>query len=49
MLADSVGDLRPGMVADIIAVDGDPLSDVRALGRVEFVMKGGRIWRSPAR
>lgn len=49
MLADSVGDLRPGLVADIIAVDGNPLTDIRALGRVEFVMKGGRIWRTPAR
>ncbi len=40
-LKDQVGALRPGMAADIIAVPGDPLADVRALKVVEFVMKGG--------
>ena len=40
-LKDEVGALRPGMAADIIAVPGDPLADVRALKTVEFVMKGG--------
>ncbi len=40
-LKDQVGALRPGMAADIIAVKGDPLADVRALKRMEFVMKGG--------
>jgi imidazolonepropionase-like amidohydrolase len=41
-LADKIGALRPGMAADLIAVEGDPLSDVTVLKRVQFVMKGGK-------
>lgn len=41
-LKDQVGALRPGMAADLIAVSGDPLTDVRALKAVRFVMKGGK-------
>ena len=37
------GRIAPGMAADIIAVDGDPLADVRQLEDVDFVMKGGKI------
>ena len=44
---DDRGDLRPGLLADLVAVDGDPLADVAAMGRVVFVMKGGRIVRRP--
>jgi imidazolonepropionase-like amidohydrolase len=36
------GDLRAGFLADIIAVDGNPLEDIVALQRVRFVMKGGK-------
>ena len=42
-IADTVGTIAPGMVADLIAVDGDPLRDVEALGRVRFVMSRGRV------
>ena len=42
-IADSVGTIAPGMVADIIAVAGDPLVDINALGRVRFVMLRGRV------
>ncbi|NDE00836.1 MAG: amidohydrolase family protein [Gammaproteobacteria bacterium] len=42
-LAKEVGALRPGMAADLIAVPGNPLTDVTALKTVEFVMKGGRV------
>jgi imidazolonepropionase-like amidohydrolase len=42
---DEVGDLRAGLVADLVAVEGDPLSDVSAFGRVVFVMKNGVIHR----
>ncbi|MCG2839794.1 amidohydrolase family protein [Sandaracinobacter sp. RS1-74] len=38
-----IGALRPGYHADIIAVAGDPLGDVRALKAVDFVMKGGEV------
>jgi imidazolonepropionase-like amidohydrolase len=40
--------LAPGMEADLIAVDGDPLTDIRALQRVVFVMKGGTVYRNVA-
>ena len=40
----SLGTLAPGFFADIVAVDGDPLSDVNVLiDRVRFVMKGGQV------
>ena len=39
------GRIAAGMVADIVAVDGDPLSDVRELEDIDFVMKGGHIVR----
>jgi imidazolonepropionase-like amidohydrolase len=41
-LADSVGTLAPGKVADLIAVEGDPLTDLSVLQRVRFVMSAGR-------
>ncbi|HET7265491.1 MAG TPA: amidohydrolase family protein [bacterium] len=40
---DRLGTLEPGKVADVIAVEGDPLADVRALGRVRMVVRDGRI------
>jgi len=40
-----VGSMAPGFQADIIAVDGDPSTDITALRRVVFVMKGGRVYR----
>ena len=42
-IADSVGVIATGKVADIIAVEGDPLTDVTALQRVRFVMVRGRV------
>jgi imidazolonepropionase-like amidohydrolase len=42
---DRVGSLSPGRFADLIAVDGDPLTDGRLLEDVPFVMKGGRVVR----
>src|SRR5580658_6301288 len=43
--SDRAGALEPGKWADIIAVDGDPLSDVRTLQNVRFVMKGGIVYK----
>jgi imidazolonepropionase-like amidohydrolase len=43
--SDRVGSIQAGRFADIIAVDGDPLSDVTELERVRFVMKGGVIYK----
>jgi imidazolonepropionase-like amidohydrolase len=44
-----LGAIAPGAYADVIAVSGDPLQDVKALERVAFVMKDGKIYRNPAR
>lgn len=43
------GALEPGLLADVVAVPGDPLADIHAMERVDFVMKGGAIVREPAR
>jgi hypothetical protein len=44
---DRIGSLEPGKLADIIAVDGDPLANISALERVVFVMKDGDIIKAP--
>lgn len=48
-LQDQIGTLAPGFQADIIAVDGDPLTDITAVRRVVFVMKGGKIYKNLVR
>jgi imidazolonepropionase-like amidohydrolase len=45
-LQDQIGALAPGMQADIIAFDGNPLQDVTAVRRVVFVMKGGTVFEN---
>jgi imidazolonepropionase-like amidohydrolase len=42
--SDLIGSIAPGKSADIIAVDGDPLADIRALEKMAFVMKEGRVY-----
>lgn len=43
---DRVGEIAPGMYADIIAVDGNPLDDISELEDVDFVMKGGVVHKN---
>ena len=40
-----IGALKAGYLADVIAVAGDPLADITVLQRVEFVMKGGVVYK----
>jgi imidazolonepropionase-like amidohydrolase len=47
-LKGKIGAIVPGMEADIIAMDGDPLRDVTAARRVVFVMKGGKVFENLA-
>jgi imidazolonepropionase-like amidohydrolase len=44
-MADRLGALAPGYEADIIALDGDPLTDLTAVRRVMFVMRGGVVYK----
>jgi imidazolonepropionase-like amidohydrolase len=43
--SDRVGSVQPGRYADLVAVNGDPLADIRELERVSFVMKGGVVYK----
>jgi imidazolonepropionase-like amidohydrolase len=42
------GMIEAGLLADLIAVDGNPLEDIRQLENVKFVMKGGAVYKQPA-
>jgi imidazolonepropionase-like amidohydrolase len=47
MWQDQVGQLTPGYYADVIAVPGNPLEDISTLQHVQFVMKGGVVYKTP--
>jgi len=43
-----IGTLAAGYEADLVALDGDPLTDITAVTRVAFVMKGGKVYKHVA-
>ena len=48
-MSDQIGTVAPGLQADIIAIEGDPLKDITAVRRVTFVMKSGIVYKNAAR
>jgi imidazolonepropionase-like amidohydrolase len=44
---DRVGSIAAGKYADIIAVEGDAMADLRSFSKVGFVMKGGVVYKAP--
>jgi imidazolonepropionase-like amidohydrolase len=47
-MQNEIGSIAPGMQADIIGIDGDPLQDITSVRRVVFVMKGGKVFENLA-
>jgi imidazolonepropionase-like amidohydrolase len=45
-LQGQIGVIAPGAYADIVALSGDPLSDIKTLENVQFVMKDGKVFRN---
>jgi imidazolonepropionase-like amidohydrolase len=46
-LAPKLGRIKPGLLADLVAVEGDPTQEIRAMRQVRLVMKGGVLYRQP--
>jgi imidazolonepropionase-like amidohydrolase len=44
-ISDKVGSIEKGKLADIIAVEGDPIQDIKVMGKVQFVMKEGKVYK----
>jgi imidazolonepropionase-like amidohydrolase len=44
-MKDQLGSIEAGKIADVVAVDGDPIKDAKVFGKVVFVMKDGVIYK----
>jgi len=44
-MGNQIGSIAPGLEADLIALDGDPIKDITAVRRVVFVMRGGTVYK----
>ena len=44
-ISDIAGSIEKGKLADIIAVDGDPIKDIQSMSKVKFVMKDGVVYK----
>jgi len=45
-VADKLGSIEKGKLADIVAVEGDPTTDIKVMGKMKFVMKGGVVYKN---
>jgi len=48
-MSDQIGTIAPGLQADVIALEGDPVKDISAVRQVVFVMRGGVVYKNAAR
>ncbi len=46
-MSDKLGAIEKGKLADIVAVEGDPLQDIKTMKNVSFVMKEGKVYKQP--
>ncbi len=46
-MEEQIGTIKPKLLADLVAVEGDPIVDIKALRKVRLVMKGGVVYREP--
>src|SRR5580693_1646954 len=44
-MGDKIGSIGVGMAADLVAMEGNPLEDIKAVRKVAFVMKGGKVYK----